>query len=243
MSIHSMFLIHWTGWEFCSKDSGLTREIRTKFVDRLRDNCEHGLYMKQGGETIHGVDSSQVHPNISRVCFSEVRLSQAAKQAEKFGMLGIGVHRDFVIKRGGNPVLYVRNGDTDTVVQNIAFVHSKLVGMAKGDDKKTERQMLDALRYAMGFLKNMSERKNDLDFALYEEMEWRIVHSNTFAEYFTEEDATQHIYRVPIQPQDIRMLIFPDHETRKMAVEDAGIKDFFKDGFPMVTTIKECGSF
>jgi len=198
--------------------------------------------MKKGRETIHGIDRACVRADIARVCFSEVRLSQAEKHAKMYGMLGIGVHRDFVIERGGNPVFYVRNGDTDMVTQNVAFIHSKLVDMAKENDKDKEKEMLGALRLIMGFMKAMSHQ-NESDFLWYEEMEWRIVHSNTFAKYFTVEDVTQHFYRVGFQTQDVKMLVFPDSETKQMAIENDKIKDFFKYGFPMMTTVEDCKSF
>jgi len=34
-------------------------------------------------------------------------------------MLGIGFHRDFVLSREGNPVLYVQNGDKGVLIENL----------------------------------------------------------------------------------------------------------------------------
>ena len=241
MSIHSKFLIHWTGKDFHSRNSPLTHDIREQYIERLRNDCQEGFFVQKGRETIHGKGGTCVNANIARVCFSEVRLSQAEKHAKMYGMLGIGVHRDFVIERGGNPVLYVRNGDTDLITQDIGFVHSKLEDMAKDGDKDKE-MTLGALRFVMGFLKNMSHQ-NDTEFLWYEEMEWRFVHSDTFKKYFTPVDTNQHIYRAWFKPQDIKILVFPDHETKQRAIVDDGIKSFFTSGFPMMTTVEDCKSF
>lgn len=243
MAMHSKYLIHWTGRDFHNKDYDITPKIREKYLDRLCDNCEHGLYMRKGRETIYGVGESNINADIARVCLSEIRLSQAEEHAGKYGMLGIGFYRNYVIERGGNPVLYVRNGDSDMITQNIAFIHRKLKTMVEGDNKDTEKEMLGAVRQVMGFMKGMSERANDLGYLLYEEMEWRIVHSNTFEQYFTAVDINKHIYRASFQPQDIKILVFPDYDTKEMAMERKEIKDFFGNHFPMMTTIKDCLNF
>ncbi len=245
MLIHSKFLIHWTGKDFHRRNSPLTHDVREQYVERLRDDCLNGLFMKKGSEVIHGLGGANLKGDIARVCFSEVRLSQVEKHAKTYGILGIGFHRDFVIKTGGNPVFYLRNGDTDMVTQDIAFVYSKLAEMAEGDNRVEEKKMRNALGFVMGFLKGMSYQ-NDSEFLWYEEMEWRIVHSDTFGRYFTVVDASQHIYRVKIEPQDVKILVFPDHETKQMAIEDDkndGMKNFFKHGFPMMTTVEDCKSF
>lgn len=199
-----------------------------------------GLYMQKGRETISGVDQSELHAAIARTCFSEIRLSRAEAHANKFGRLGIGVHRDFVLSRGGNPVFYVRHGDTDMITQNVAFLHARLQDMASKEGRTTEQEMLGALRQIMGFMKNMSERKNDAEFVLYDELEWRIVHSNTFERFFKVEDAATHIYRITVKPDDIKVLVFPDRDTRRLAISDSAIRQFFKDGFPMMATLNEC---
>ena len=244
MLIHSKFLIHWTGRDFHVRNSPLTQDLREQYVQRLRDDCEKGFFMKKGRETIHGVGGAKINADISRVCFSEVRLSQAEKHAKMYGMLGIGVHRDFVIERGGNPVLYVRNGDTDMVTQNLANVYCFLADKAKDEDNEKEKQVLSELGLVLGFIKGMSHQ-NDSEFLWYEEMEWRIVHVKRLeGKYFTVEDATQHFYRVnPLYPQDVKILIFPDYDTKQMAIGDDGIKKFFKYGFPMMTTVEDCKSF
>lgn len=193
--------------------------------------------MKPGAETIHGRGGAKIKAAISRVCFTEVRLSQAAKHAMRYGMLGIGVHRDFVVKRGGNPVLYVQNSESDIITENLAKTFCFL------EDNAKDTEAFLQFKLVLGFLKNMSHQNNS-EFELYEEMEWRIVHvSRLMGQYFAEEDDDQFLYRVTLVPQDVKIIVFPDYETKQMTIQDDKIRDFFKNGFPMMTTVEDCKSF
>lgn len=235
MTLHSKFLVHWTGHNFHKKCAPITRDIRDRYVERLRDYCLHGLFMKPGTETIDGSNNSRITARISRVCFSEIRLSQAEDHARDYGMLGIGFHRDFVIERESNPVLYVQNGEKGAVIENLAKVH----GFVDTRDKA----MLRNLEVALGYLKNMSNQ-NDTAFKFYEEMEWRVVHLDwLMGKYITAQDAPQDFYRLKINPHDVTILVFPDHETKKLAISDPDICGFFADDFPMITIVSDCGNF
>jgi hypothetical protein len=158
--------------------------------------------------------------------------------AEHFGKLGIGVHRDFVVHRQGNPVFYVQNGDAGLVIENLDHVAKYLQTNAKNTDLFSEFGVV------CGFLKAMSKR-NDPEFDFYDEMEWRVVHTRRLEQQqlCVAQDKGQHIYRLKIGPKDIRILVFPDHETKQMAIEDNEIRDFFKDGSPTMTTVEDCKSF
>jgi len=121
MSLHSKFLIHWTGKDFCDNED--KRLVQDKYVERLRDTCQHGLYMQKGREEICGVGGKCVKPDIARVCFSEIRLSQVRRHARRYGGLGIGVHRSFIVEREGNPVFYIQSGSRGHVGENFAVIH------------------------------------------------------------------------------------------------------------------------
>ena len=235
MAIHSKFVVHWTGNDFHRRNTAITARIREQYVERLRDDCLNGLFMKPGEETIHGSNGTSLTAWISRVCFTEVRLSQAEDHARLYGMLGIGFHRDFALSREGNPVLYVQNGEKGVLIENLVKVREFL---------ETENAaMLANLEVVLGYLKNMSHQ-NASDLEFYEEMEWRILHLDRLMdEYIEAEDASQNIYRLLVKPGDIKIIVFPDHETKQMAVADSDILDFFKQGFPMMTTVKDCSNF
>jgi len=120
--------------------------------------------MRPGEEVIHGSNGTSLSSKISRICFTEIGLSQAENHARLYGMLGIGFHRDFIMEREGNPALYVQNGDKGVLIENLAKVFTFL--------REKDREVLAQLEVVGGYLKNMSHQ-NEMDLEFYEEMEWR----------------------------------------------------------------------
>ncbi len=102
MNIHSKILVHWTGKNDIENQP---ENIRAqKYVERLRDYYEHGLYSKRTKEDV--IRKVKIK-NLIRLCFTEIRLSQAREHANNYGKLGIGFTRDFILNRSGRPVIYI----------------------------------------------------------------------------------------------------------------------------------------
>jgi hypothetical protein len=191
--------------------------------------------MRPGTETIYGSNGFSLKAGISRVCFTEVRLSQAEDHARLYGKIGIGFHRDFILEREGNPALYVQNGDKGVLIENLAKVTSFLEGK--------DKEVLGYLAVVSGYLKNMSDQ-NSRNLEFYEEMEWRIVQlDRLMGKYIEVEDVSKHFYRLKLNPADIKIIVFPDHETKQKAVTNPDIVAFFRNDFPMITTLEDCISF
>ncbi len=234
MLIHSKYLIHWTGRDFHPPYTTITGSIHQHYVDRLRDTCQNGLLMNRGTERIHGRIGTWVEATISRVCFTEIRLSQVERHANLYGKLGIGFHRDFAVTRMGNPVIYVQNANTGVIIEALA----KIRGFVNSDP-----QMTKTLEVALGFVKNMSHQNNP-EFEFYDEMEWRIVQlDHMIGRYIKELDAANGLYRLVLSPHDIRLLVFPEEQTKLMAMQDPGIANFFHGEWPIMVTIDDCRSF
>jgi hypothetical protein len=115
-TIHSDFLIHWTGWDIDKqfdpdwKADTVSTRIRDGLVEaysqRLKDILRFGLWMTQSNDNqeIRVNGRKFAKPLVARTCFTELKLSEARKHAEKFGRLGIGVKRYFVFDRLGGPM-------------------------------------------------------------------------------------------------------------------------------------------
>lgn len=192
--------------------------------------------MKVGTEVITGSNSKAVSAAIARVCFSEIRLSQAKSHATNYGKLGIGVHRDFILERMGCPVFYVQNGSNGIIIEHFDILHGFL-------SNNHHSEMLSRLQVIMGYLKNMSN-PGDNNLIYYEEMEWRVVHLGCLqGKYIFPENVALNIYRLKLVPEDIRLIVFPDETTKQLALNDPFIQDFFKDHQPMITTIADCENF
>lgn len=235
--LHSKLLIHWTGRKQANPARrAINPRLREKYVDLLEEICQKGLYMNPGEETIHGVNDAWIKAKISRICFTEVRLSQAERHARQYGSLGIGFSREFVMEREGNPVFYVQSGGKGHVAEHLASVESYL--------KKANKEEWEALQTVLGYLKNMSQR-NSTDLQYYEEMEWRVVHLERLERegYIIPDDKQRGLFRLTFEPDDVKILIFPDRKTQKSALKNPTIARFFNKDFPMVATLDECKNF
>ena len=234
--LHSKFLVHWTGGgqtDFHNSHCALNDDIRNKYVDRLLNTLQLGFFMKRGNETIWGANNQNVTASISRVCFTEIKLSLAKQHAGKYGLLGIGVSRHYVLERFGGPVFYVQNGRLSNVVENFHKVSQFLLGQPK--------EVRDEFSVLTGYLKNMSERDNQ-ELLYYDEMEWRVVHLNRLdGKYVSTQDPTNFIYRLLINPTDIKVIVFPDSRTKTMALQRPDLHALIDN--PIFVTLEECENF
>jgi hypothetical protein len=101
MGIHSKILVHWTGKDIESNPSANKSQL---YVERLIDDLQNGLFTKRTTEAV--IRKKKIR-NLVRICFTEIRLSQARKHAERYGKIGIGFTRDFIMNKGGRPVIYI----------------------------------------------------------------------------------------------------------------------------------------
>lgn len=228
MPIHSNILVHWTGR--CIEESPAGRRPQ-QYVDRLADDCEHGLFAKR---TTEDVIRRRKIKRLVRLCFTEIRLSQAKKHAEQYGKLGIGFARDFIMRKGGRPVIYIpfetdRKGRLlEDCIRNI-YDHSK-------HDEDIRRWA----KWIIAHVKRMSSENGD-DF--FDELEWRLVYDESGGNPHFRRAGGQGIYRMPFQARDVRVIVFPDENVRQMAFRDARIRAFFSTGMPSTVTVPDCPDF
>lgn len=145
--------------------------LEKRYLQRLHSILEHGLWMTTPSDihkqpdselTLYMSKSSNVSlpPDVARVCFTELRLSEARAHAAHYGRLGIGVKRPFLFDRGGRPVAYCGpkvNRERDPFL-------CACDSLFKGAD-----------RALLHFFKPMHSGKGRGD-DLYAESEWRIVY-------------------------------------------------------------------
>lgn len=109
-------------------------------------------------------------PSVARTCFTELKLSQAADHAKKYGSLGIGFKKTFLFERLGSPMLYYHPGQP----KNWFFPEYM---NKKHFDKKND--------FFSCFYKEMCPPKANRRFwrfTFFDEAEWRIIYSEEIKE-------------------------------------------------------------
>lgn len=323
-TLRSNFLIHWTGKDINRYYDTLNDLQCEEYIKRLRNTIissdpdkypkGKGLWITKKEEIIysHRPDSSQFsYDHVATISFTENKLSRTREHTERYGCLGFGFDREFVLKHQGGPVLYVESTENDDRVQHFIRQHieieslynafndikdelKEILGQSELKEKlkslilhyfnshrwidslntnvRKERMrklendldllnlhcifgdMLNSLAHIILFVKPMSECKCPQDFTLLDESEWRIVapvdeKDKKFAylkngDYPDDPNKKQPPAKIPFDQSELKIIIFPDNPTRKMALNDKDIKDWlFTENVPIITTIEECLQF
>lgn len=257
MSIRSDILVHWTGRDICSNPDALTNSKRELYVERLRSILLEGLWMTKPVENLVGNgatpnENTKMYYDSHMTCFTEIRLSRANEHASRYGILGIGVDRKFVLNRLGGPVHYVRNSLPEQIIGNwnevllyIKATHDEI------KDPILKKRFKDVENYFacnLSLVKGMSQLPDD--FMFLEENEWRIIHfyrleTDGYIKKVGATETAKPLYKVILKPDDIRTLVFPDDATRTMALENPEIKSWLAERTSAVVTLTlhECGEF
>ena len=174
---HSNLIIHWTGIDidnnyddcWCSHhDSKTNDSVTEKYLDRLKSILKYGLWMTKKEEDQHVIINNQEikRPWVARTCFTELKLSEVRNHAAKYGRLGIGFKRRFLLDRLGSPMMYYHPEKKP----NWFFLPHTIKNKFKDDD------------YFSCFLKPMKKEKKK-EFEYFDESEWRIIYSDTIDKY------------------------------------------------------------
>ncbi len=233
--LHTKFLVHWAGKEFHKPPNApLDDNLRNKYVQTLICILKNGFEMRRGTEEIYDLDNKLLETFVSRVCFTEIKLSLARKHSQQYGSLGLGVDRDFVLNAYGNPVFYMKNGKS-----NVAVNANKVLEFLRRTDNADD--ILLEFRTLLAYFKNMNEGEDDLKY--YDELEWRVTHLIRLENEgrLTVLNRANHQYLLKLEPEDIKVLVFPDEKTKKKAFEDPRFSELIDT--PICLTINDCENF
>ncbi|MGD9015610.1 MAG: abortive infection system antitoxin AbiGi family protein [Candidatus Omnitrophota bacterium] len=235
--LHTKFLVHWTGKDFHRPTDALDDNVRQQYVDRLIDILRDGFFMQRNqaeDERIYDSEGEWIQAVIARTCFTEIKLSMVKKHAQTYGNLGIGVDREYVIRRYGNPVFYIVNGD----YSNIGVCARRVRDFLGPRDE----DMLREFEILLGYIKKMGEQNSD-DLLFYDELEWRITHLDRLEDegHIIAQDRDNHIYRIRLSREDIKVLVFPDERTKTLALNRRDVIDLIDK--PICVTMDDCENF
>lgn len=158
MAISTNSIIHYTD-SFKVLTSILKEGFRVKY-------CVEKLKLGSGS-------SNAAHPMIS---FCDIPLSDSEQHFDAYGKYGIGLSKNWAIKNGVNPVLYIDNNSLFA-----KSLYELIKERRKKDTNLTRKQDLEILQIK-SYAKNYSgllKRKevNNPNYKFYDEREWRLVPS------------------------------------------------------------------
>lgn len=229
-SHHSDILIHWTSKEL-SKKSLSEPDVQDEYIALLHSIYTKGLRFSipKTPDVVVGVDCKSILETRPIICFTELQLSKAQEHARRYGSLGIGFNREFLMKWGANPVFYVQN-------KNQGIVNTNLSGLVNPKDKH------DWLDVFLSYVKPMGEPCSD-NYIYYDEFEWRIVGCKLGEQLPSLFVKNEEGLWFKFESIDVSLLAFPNEDTRRKALADDKLMDFFKDHMPMMVDTSNCHAF
>ena len=227
MRIHSSYLVHWTGRDIEPEPESAERQ--KLYLKRLIDYYTNGLFARRTEEdVVRGLKIKDV----VRLCFTEIKLSQVKEHSDRYGRLGIGFDRNYLMDKGCRPVIYI---PFDSKVGS-RLLEDSISRVYQGSEANTE--VHKAAEWIMAHVKRMSKGSEDY----YEEMEWRLVHDETSSSHFTK-SAVAGVYRLVFTPMDARLVIFPDEATKRLSLQSGEMELYFRQHLPVLATLQDCSNF
>lgn len=192
------------------------------------NSFEYLMQAVEGGFllTIHPVTLSAlgISESIPMLCFSElVGLGRdISDHVERFGEYGVVVTPAFVLKNGGDRVLYVdsERGITRALKSLVEAVHDVSARSESRIPEHAHHRLRDALLHVVKFFEPSCNQ---------EQYEWRIASSEGKAPA-----------RVEFMPTDV-VTFFVASEGERIEVEEALKRRFGSEGIPKVSTLAELG--
>ena len=157
--IHRQQLFHWIGSHIdvrATKEK-LTDDLRHEYVQCLKGALQNGLWVKTPRDPDQLGDGSLVKVRRPITCFTEWSLGQSMPHTSRYGRLGLGFPKRFVLMRGGQPITYVRDSNkTDPYTKSL----KALAEFFKNDPKAADlpAAKLAKLRAAFDYLSHFNKR-------------------------------------------------------------------------------------
>lgn len=162
---------------------------------------------------------------VPMVSFCDIPLSQIKDHLSRYGSYGIGLTREWAVRKGLNPVLYVQRSSNLAHSYESAILHYEQDGVENDDAIEAFDKIADIARYTKNY-EEILERKGE-SYGMYrfsDEREWRYVPGiGSSCEMFyagknfdeeTRMAASESVkdYRLDFDADDIRYIII-DNES------------------------------
>jgi hypothetical protein len=240
--LHRRLLFHWTGPR---QDRVIkSREDRTNYLNLLGNILHEGLRFSQPDSShTEGIEKGVIEVSHPMLCLSEWGVSESNAHSGRYGFMGLGFTRKFVMRAGGRPVVYMPNSKTDPFRKAfIEVIQAAREGSKKDSKIDRNADLLCSYLKTYNFQRTSSRTLPDneehkeikrkrqpsqpddhhlrLDFgglfANLEDREWRILSKKP-------EKQPEHL---PFSAGELAMIVFPDHQTLSLAMRHDAIMDW-----------------
>jgi hypothetical protein len=237
---NSDFLVHWTGRDLDKDDKTIeitgaacegsvtNEEMTRKYLDRLKSILRFGLWMKYPEESELSIANGAIKlPRISRTCFTELKLSEVRSHGARYGRLGIGFKRPYVMFRGGLPVWYCPSEDAGGWMGWLDSLYLR------------GRPLSDKDRF-LCFLKPMGFNGGFKRYTYLYESEWRIIYADWLErdllatnpgaiKGWPEPLENSPPYLLPVDGEWLALIIYPSIQALCAAQQDKEIRQLLRN--------------
>lgn len=142
---------------------------------------------------------------VPMVCFCDIPLSLISEHTLKYGEYAIGIKKDWAIKQGVSPVLYVHDNSLilKTVLSEMKEISKEVLDNPEGEASLRMKKLVDAVCMMKPY-KGFDERVGKI-VRYYDEREWRYVPPRTRADqfvYLTEAVFKEEVVREKINQEN-----------------------------------------
>lgn len=268
-NIHRQQLFHWIGSHLdvqCTNGK-LTDALRGEYVKCLEGAIQRGIWLKTPRDPDQLGDGSLVKVTRPICCFTEWSLGQSLPHTSKYGRLGLGFPKRFILGKGGQPVIYIRDTSrTDPYTKSLKGLAALLKGTTL--EGKIPVRELGVAREWLEYLSHFNKRirkptvkrtktlepKRIASPRVYaadpfarsyggtlhylEEREWRIVFDKSISKFFDVGPGTPEHYLKFTPGKELFTVVLPDNKTVNLALQNQTIqRAIFPPNAPHVTVL------
>lgn len=159
---------------------------------------------------------------VPMVSFCDIPLSQIKKHINSYGKYGIGLKKEWALRNGLNPVLYIEKESHLAKIFRIAL-NTVLPGINIQDLSITDESVIEVMRFSKNYQGRLVTKKVKIDnYRFSDEREWRYVPDKSDAEIIigqkryirdkeTINESISHL-RLRFEPNDISYIIINDED-------------------------------
>jgi hypothetical protein len=193
----------------------------TRSKSALRGILEDNFTLKYCTESINLVGDGEVKLAVPMVSFCDIPLSQVKEHIGKYGNYGIGLTKEWAIKRKLNPVLYLQVGSSLARSFGKVIINYKKTVKGRTPD---DEHVLNIIRYSKNYQGDLCRAGNKTthNYRFSDEREWRYVPTGAEVPrmFLSSAELSQNhkdaanadmaSVRLVFEPDDIRYIIIKD---------------------------------